>query len=164
MPVSSTPINTLPTQNEPEPTLNMDQKEHENELVSEILNEINQNDTQQTAMKEPPSVQEPEPEPIQNIQSQIEYQSSPDIDHDMSPTRYDMPSEVSMLDRIKEESKSPIMVSSIIILLSLPQVRNLLVKIIPQKDILTNNIQIITTTILGLLSGLIYYFSNKYLN
>jgi len=164
MPVSSTPINTLPTQNEPEPTLNMDQKEHENELVSEILNEINQNDTQQTPMKEPPVIQEPEPEPIQNIQSQIEYQSSPDIDQDMDPIRYDMPSEVSMLDRIKEESKRPIMVSSIFILLSLPQVRNLLVKIIPQKDILTNNIQIITTTILGLISGLMYYISNKYLN
>ena len=55
MPVSSTPINTLLTKMSLSPYLSNEQKEHENESVSEILNEINQNDTQQTSMKEPPT-------------------------------------------------------------------------------------------------------------
>lgn len=162
MPVSSTPINTLPSQNEPEPVLSNEQKEHENELVSEILNEINQNDTQQTSMKEPPTTPMLEPEPpIQNVQTQIDYPT--EISNE--PMNFESaPEEVSLLDSVKREIKSPLLVSTIFILLSLPQVRSLLQKMIPQRDILINNSQIITTVLLGLISGLVFYLSNKYLS
>jgi hypothetical protein len=163
MPVSSTPINTLPSQNEPEPVLSNEQKEHENELVSEILNEINQNDTQQTSMKEPPTFQMLEPEPpIQNIQTQVDYQPQEIVNE---PMNYEVPLEdVSLLETVKKEVKSPLLVSVTFILLSLPQVRSLIQKIVPQRDILVNNLQSITTVLLGLVSGLVFYFSNKYLS
>ena len=65
----STPINQLPTAN-----AQSDQSD-ENQLVSEILKEINDNDTNQINMKEPPTVNENslinEPEIVQNIPEQV---------------------------------------------------------------------------------------------
>ena len=115
----STPINQLPITNAQTNAQN-DQPD-ENQLVSEILKEINDNDTNQISMKEPPSIPVNEnnlndvPEisqdiPIQNIQpDQINSpEMIPTIESDMPHNFNQMIDsnlkELNLLDKIKKYS------------------------------------------------------------
>jgi hypothetical protein len=170
----STPINQLPN------VSNNDT--NEKELVNEILKEINDNDTNQINMKEPPQDniqinennlnQEPPVMPLQEHVPEMPIsQNYPDIPQNLESENYelnniDVEPELSTIDRLKFELTNPLIVAGIIILVSVltPHINQVLSPILLKSSILSNNSAMILRLLHGILGGLLFYGIIKYSN
>ena len=68
----------------------------------------------------------------------------------------------SLLDNIINGVKLPLAVGLIILVLSIPAVTDLFSKILPQKELITNNIGIIVAFIKGLLGAVLYFIASRF--
>lgn len=164
----STPINQLPANNQ-EPS-------NERELVNEILKEINENDTNQIPMKEPPSVNENEINNIEanndanmpNLQPQLQNNESDEVQNHYIPQQninfepeieQEPELELSLLDKIKVQGKEPILVMVLVTLLGIfkPNLSKVLVPMISRVSILSNNTNLILNILIGIIAGALFF-------
>ena len=173
----STPINQLPT------NVSNNDSNNEKELVNEILKEINDNDTNQINMKEPPQEniqvnennlnQEPPMIPPQEMVPEIRSVSEnyPDIPQNLDQENYESNNEIpepelSTLERLKMELTNPLIVTGIIILIGVlsPHLNQILQPILLKSSILSNNSSMILRLLNGIIGGLLFYGIIKYTN
>lgn len=167
----STPLNQL--RNSPN-TQNNETKE--NQLVDDILSEIEKTDPQNNQMQQ---IQQMEQMP-QNIPMQQLQQETPEIQqvHQEIPqnigSQRQMPQnnqdelasdinqildqkEKSLLDKVLDVIREPLIVAAICILISIPKLNNMIISYLPKKEFILNNSNIFVLLIKGLLSGGLFY-------
>ena len=105
------------------------------ELVDEILQELNESDPTSENFQE-----------VEKPTQEVYKQSSP-----------------SLVDNVLNSLKLPVIVGIIILALSIPVVTSLFTKILPNKEIITNNINIIVPLLKGLLGGVLYFIASKFI-
>ena len=71
-------------------------------------------------------------------------------------------SQLGYLDTLYTEFKSIIIVSIVCLLISLPQSNTLLKKVLPNKEIIINNMEYALVVLKALLGGLLYFLANKF--
>ena len=160
----STPINQLPTAN-----AQSDQSD-ENQLVSEILKEINDNDTNQINMKEPPTVNENslinEPEIVQNIPEQVIEQPEPtqNIVHEMEQvipqeiTKNLIVEELSLVDKVKKYAIEGLIIAALVIGAGFisPSIFNALSPLLNKIPALANHRDLLLKVFNALLVGILF--------
>ena len=125
----------------PPPTQQSNHEAEENnnqnadELVDEILQELNESDPTSENFQE-----------VEKPTQEVYKQSSP-----------------SLVDNVLNSLKLPVIVGIIILALSIPVVTSLFTKILPNKEIITNNINIIVPLLKGLLGGVLYFIASKFI-
>ena len=168
--------------------LNSELSKEEEDIVDSIINELNDGNQPssekgappppQQQQQQPPQQQQQQPQqpPQQNIPEEILRQIPPEapphiqqqmIAHLMnggSIPRKDIEPE-DMLDKIKKDIKSPIIVSLLYLVLSSPQV-NELIKSLNIGFILeeSGELNYYALIIKALIVGILYYLLNKYVN
>ena len=182
----STPINQLPVQSN-----NMDQSfnpnnnnNNENDLVQEILKEIEDNSGTMPQELQPPAPQQipPElspqmpPQPPQQMNqnppqmpqdlSMNPQMMAPMAEQPMDNMPYNMApvdsiQNLSTLEVIINEVKTPGIVSVIVILLSLPQINSLITNLLPNKQFILNNSNVLIIVLKSILAGTLFYGLNK---
>ena len=138
----STPISQLNKQVGPS------EEEKESLLVNEILNEINKDDGQsgenlnmeilaQELEEQPPQVMEEPPAPEQEMVNPIpprETETPPEESNAMFGSQPE--SETNMVQDILNRLKAPLIVGALVVLFSVPQVTEVLSKLVPPREIL----------------------------
>jgi len=163
--------------------LNSELSKEEEDIVDSIINELNDGNQPSSEKGAPPppqppqqQQQQPQQPPQQNIPEEILRQIPPEapphiqqqmIAHLMnggSIPRKDIEPE-DMLDKIKKDIKSPIIVSLLYLVLSSPQV-NELIKSLNIGFILeeSGELNYYALIIKALIVGILYYLLNKYVN
>ena len=142
----STPINSLPNKMETKSF-----EENENQLVSEILNEIN-NEEQLPVVEEEPVVREevnvPSPITEDPIQMRVLEQ---ELENEMSETPLG-----SFRDQIMNSLKRPVIVGVLVVLFSVPFVTNKLTDLLPAKEMFQNNTVVFVLLMKFVISLLVY--------
>jgi hypothetical protein len=78
-----------------------------------------------------------------------------------SPTLTKEASTKSLLDNILNAIKLPIAVGIIVLFLSIPTITNLFSKVLPNKEVITNNINIIVPLLKGIIGALLYFAASR---
>jgi hypothetical protein len=141
----STPINSLPNKMETKSF-----EENENQLVSEILNEIN-NEEQLPVEEEPVREEEvtvPSPVTEDPIQMRVLEQ---ELETEMSETPLG-----SFRDQIMNSLKRPVIVGVLVVLFSVPFVTNKLTDLLPKKEMFQNNTVVFVLLMKFVISLLVY--------
>lgn len=160
----STPLSQLRNRNQPaapqvqappQAPPQMDEQ-NENELVNEILREIDE--TEQVPDMQPQasySNQEyaypiPEQNPYYNQQPPAHYQEHQEVEEEPELTLF-------------EELKNHLYVGLIVLVLSFPQVSDLITKFMPNKDIIQNNLNYVIMLVKALLGAVLSFVINNFL-
>jgi hypothetical protein len=126
---------------------------------------------QMPSQQMPPPPQQPQQQIPQEILNQIPPEAPPHIQQQMIaelmsrgfPRKNIEPENI--LDKVKKDVKSPLIVSILYMLLSMPQINNL-IKSLEISFILDDSgeLNIYALVIKALVVGILYYFINKYVN
>lgn len=153
----STPLENLPSLQQQAPQMQGGEpspayEENENQLVNEILQEIEGNSQapQQAPQQAPPIQMEISPE-----QAQQEQLIQQQMMHDQQ--LMNQQANQSLTDNILDLVKLPAIVGVIVIALSIPQVSNVLSSLIPKKEVLTKNINLIIPLLKGIIASVLYF-------
>lgn len=166
--------------------LNSDLSKEEEDIVDSIINELNDGNQPPSEPSAPPQPQPPQPpqpqqppqppQPQQNIPEEVLRQIPPEapphiqqqmIAHLMNggsiPRKEIEPEDI--MDKIKKDIKSPIIVSLLYLVLSSPQVNDL-IKSLNISFILeeSGELNYYALIIKALIIGILYYLLNKYVN
>jgi hypothetical protein len=143
----STPINSLPNKMETKSF-----EENENQLVSEILNEIN---NEEAPLEQAPNGQEVnEPSPVNEQESENPIQMrvlEQELETEMNETPLG-----SFKEQIMNSLKRPIIVGVLVVLFSIPFVTNKLTDLLPTKEMFQNNTVVFVLLMKFVISLLVY--------
>jgi flagellar motor protein MotB len=156
--------------------------DNDNELVNEILREIdggnNQEPPQQQQQQQPQQQQQQQQMMMEQqmmleqqqqqqqqqmmMEQQMEMEQQPQMEMEQQQQLLEQePEELSLIDSFMAELKSIIMVSVICIVVSLPQVADLLSKLLPNKAVILNNLEYVLVLVKGLLAGLLFFLAQR---
>jgi len=144
----STPINSLPNKMETK-----SYEENENQLVSEILNEINneaETPVEQESMIQEPNVPSPVNEQLAENPIQMRVLEQ-ELETEMNETPLS-----SFKDQIMTSLKRPVIVGLLVVLFSLPFVTNKLTDLLPTKEMFQNNTVVFVLLMKFVISLLVY--------
>jgi hypothetical protein len=148
----STPINSLPNKMETKSF-----EENENQLVSEILNEINNEEAplEQAPLEQAPNsqvVNEPSPVNEQESENPIQMRVlEQELETEMNETPLG-----SFKEQIMNSLKRPIIVGVLVVLFSIPFVTNKLKDLLPTKEMFQNNTVVFVLLMKFVISLLVY--------
>jgi len=148
----STPINSLPNKMETKSF-----EENENQLVSEILNEINNEEApvEKAAVEQAPVVREVnELSPVRAQESEDPIQMrvlEDELETEMNETPLS-----SFKEQIINSLKRPVIVGVLVVLFSIPFVTNKLTDLLPTKEMFQNNTVVFVLLMKFIISLLVY--------
>jgi hypothetical protein len=162
----STPLSQLRNRNQPAPPQVQEQQppmevQNENELVNEILREIDGGEQQ---MMQPQanvnSYVEEYDYPIQEQHNPYMHQQQ----QQMMMPQYEEPEiEQEEEKTLFEELKDHLYVGLIVLVLSMPQVTDIVTKFMPKKDFIQNNLKHIILLVKALLGAIMSFVINNFL-
>jgi hypothetical protein len=147
----STPINSLPNKMETKSF-----EENENQLVSEILNEINNEEAPvDQPLEQAHNVQDVnEPSPVREHESENPIQMrvlEQELETEMNETPLG-----SFKEQIMNSLKRPVIVGVLVVLFSVPFVTNKLTDLLPTKEMFQNNTVVFVLLMKFIISLLVY--------
>ena len=173
----STPLSQLPN-------MNSGDSDKENQLVNDILNELDKNENteqstqqieqqQENVMSEQMQQQAQQQAQQQQMQQQMQQQQMMQQQQQMQQSQQEQSNESvnldnlvvdepkSLADKITDMIKQPAIVAAICIFMSIPQLNNVLVSLLPKKEFILNNSNLFVLLLKGLFSGILFYVLNN---
>ena len=171
----STPLSQLPN-------MNSGDTDKENQLVNDILNELDKNENTEQSTQQIEQQQEnvmseqmqqqaqqqqmQQQQQQQMMQQQQQMQQMQQAQQEQSNESVNLDSLVvdepkSLADKITDMIKQPAIVAAICIFMSIPQLNNVLVSLLPKKEFILNNSNLFVLLLKGLFSGILFYVLNN---
>ena len=162
----STPLSQFTGVGETNPINDMEMDnslDKENQLVEEILTEINNdpNENTQNLMMELNDIENEEPKPPQysepeEVKPTAEELSATEPSELRPLVDEDEESLKSIQDELLSRIKLPLLAGAVVVLFSVPSVSDILIKLIPKKELFTKNMNLMILVVKFILSSILF--------